>query len=326
MEYKEKKYIVRKLMQNALTEEEQTYLSASKPVSELMEQQWENVEDSSSRDSSMESTLLKKINTTLDVEKNQRRRIGIYKCYSLVSSLLLIIGLLSFSYYVWQSPASMYVVSSGVQNIETVVLPDGTNVLMGPGSRLTYPVCFKGGKRMVQLNGQAFFDVAQDRKHPFVVQTQGMDIEALGTAFEVFNYEKDKSVETVLVSGKIKVAILADEEGTVKSTHLVSSNEKITLNRESQEVSKQKVDASRYTAWYNQKMLCFQNEKLSMIIPRLEKWYGRNIICPQELLEKYRFTFKVRDESLDRILFIMQRSSQLKYEEKDNGDYILSLK
>ena len=100
MEYKEKKYIVRKLMQNALTEEEQTYLSASKPVSELMEQQWENVEDSSSRDSSMESTLLKKINTTLDFEKNQKRRIGIYKCYSLVSSLLYLLCMAVSRFYV----------------------------------------------------------------------------------------------------------------------------------------------------------------------------------------------------------------------------------
>ena len=68
-----------------------------------------------------------------------------------------------------------------------------------------------------------------------------------------------------------------------------------------------------------------ENERLSMILTRLEPWFGRKIKCPKEIAEKYRFTFKVRDESLERILFMLSNTSPIKYREKDN-EYELYIK
>ena len=84
------------------------------------------------------------------------------------------------------------------------------------------------------------------------------------------------------------------------------------------------MDADKYTAWRKQKMLSFENEKLSMIIPRLEQWYGRKVMCQKDLADKYRFTFKVRDESLEKILMLIQLSSPLKYKEIEDGNYSLT--
>ncbi|MCS2892645.1 FecR domain-containing protein [Parabacteroides faecis] len=219
----------------------------------------------------------------------------------------------------------MYIVSSGIQNMQSVSLPDGTEVQLGPGSKLTYPSEFSSGKREVSLDGQAFFDVYKNPHKPFVVHTADMDIEALGTAFEVFSYGIENKSEAILLNGKIRVncnGSLNNKNGG----YLLSPDEKIVFDKRDNSASVQDVDADKYTAWRKQRILSFENEKLSMIIPRLEQWYGRKIMCQQDLADKYRFTFKIRDESLERILFMMGASSPLKYKETSNGNYQLILK
>lgn len=326
MEYEDKKYILKKLMQDALTEEERIALQSSRRVTEKMEWQWDNAPDAERSDCPDEPSIWRNICRTV-WQQGEGRKVAFYKVYSMVASVLLVLGVAGVAYFALQDRANvpMYVVSSGIQNMESVSLPDGTKVQMGPGSRLTYPARFSGKTREITLNGQAFFDVAKNREKPFIVHTEDMSVEALGTAFELFSYDMENKIETILLNGKIKVSI-ADKETDKMQEYLVSPNEKILMDRQTGKVTKQIVDADKYTAWRKQKMLSFENEKLSMIIPRLEQWYGRKVMCQKDLADKYRFTFKVRDESLERILFMIKVSSPLLYKEVENGDYILTLK
>ena len=243
----------------------------------------------------------------------------------MVASILLVLGVAGTVYFALQDKANvpMYVVSSGIQNMESVSLPDGTKVQMGPGSRLTYPARFSGKTREIRLDGQAFFDVAKNREKPFIVHTEDMSVEALGTAFELFSYNMENKMEAILLNGKIKVSVENKETNQMKE-YFVSPDEKILVDRQTGKISKQIVDADKYTAWRKQKMLSFENEKLSMIIPRLEQWYGRKVMCQKDLADKYRFTFKVRDESLEKILMLIQLSSPLKYKEIEDGNYSLT--
>ena len=326
MEYEDKKYILRKLMQDALTEEERIALQSSRRVTRQMERQWDSAPDVIERDRPDESSIWRNI-CRVSWQHAEGRKVVFYKIYSLVASVLLVLGVAGTAYFAYQDRTTvpMYVVSSGIQNMESVSLPDGTKVQMGPGSRLTYPASFSGKTREVTLNGQAFFDVAKNREKPFIVRTEDMSVQALGTAFELFSYEMDNKIETILLNGKIKVGI--SDKGTKKvKEYLVSPDEKLVLDRQTGEVMKQAVNADKYTAWRKQKMLSFENEKLTMIIPRLEQWYGRKVMCQKDLAEKYRFTFKVRDESLDRILYMIKASSPLIYTQMESGDYILTLK
>lgn len=326
MKYEDKKYILKRLMQDALSEEERMALQASRQVTEQMSRQWENAPDAVGIDHPDELSIWRNIRKG-SWENVSEKRIVFYQLYSLVASLLLLLGIAGTAYFAFSEKTAvpMYVVSSGIQNMESVSLPDGTKVQMGPGSRLTYPAHFSGKRREVILNGQAFFDVAQDRTKPFIVRTPDMDVQALGTAFELFSYDMENKSEVILLQGKIKVGV------TDKTTHkvteyLVSPNERISINRRNGQVSKWTVDADKYTSWRKQLILSFENEKLSMIIPRLEQWYGRKIMCQKDLSDKYRFTFKVRDESLDRILFMIGESSPLKHTKTENGDYVINLK
>ena len=326
MEYKDKKYILKKLMQDALTEEERIALQSSRRVTKEMERQWNNAPDAVESDRPDEPSIWRNICKEV-WQHDEGRKVVFYKIYSMVASILLVLGVAGTVYFALQDKANvpMYVVSPGIQNMESVSLPDGTKVQMGPGSRLTYPARFSGKTREITLDGQAFFDVAKNREKPFIVHTEDMSVEALGTAFELFSYNMENKMEAILLNGKIKVSVENKETNQMKE-YFVSPDEKILVDRQTGKITKQIVDADKYTAWRKQKMLSFENEKLSMIIPRLEQWYGRKVMCQKDRADNYRFTFKVRDESLDRILFMIKASSPLQYKEEKNGDYTLTLK
>ena len=323
MEYKDKKYI---LMQDALAEEERIALQSSRRVTKEMERQWDNAPDAVGSDCPDEPSIWRNIRREV-WSHGEGRKVVFYKIYSMVASILLVLGVAGTAYFALQGRADvpMYIVSSGIQNMESVSLPDGTKVQMGPGSRLTYPARFSGKTREIILDGQAFFDVAKNREKPFIVHTEDISVEALGTAFELFSYDMENKIEAILLNGKIKISV-ADKKTNKTEEYIVSPDEKILMDRQTGKITKHIVDADKYTAWRKQKMLSFENEKLSMIIPRLEQWYGRKVMCQKDLADKYRFTFKVRDESLDRILYMIKASSPLLYKEMENGDYILTLK
>ena len=193
--------------------------------------------------------------------------------------------------------------------------------MLNAGSRLTYPKEFSGNKREVTLSGQAFFSVHPDKAHPFVVKTKNMDVTALGTAFEVFSFDGDESVETVLLNGKVKVEP-KDHKEQIKGEYILQPNEKLTCQVNG-DIRIDRVDANSYSAWRIGGRLSFKNETLAMILPRLEKWYGQKIDCPQKTADHYRFTFTLRNEPLDLILNIMSHSAPLNYKLISNDYYVL---
>lgn len=253
MEYKDKKYILKKLMQDALTEEERIALQSSRRVTKEMERQWNNAPDAVESDRPDEPSIWRNICKEV-WQHDEGRNVVFYKIYSMVASILLVLGVAGTVYFALQDKANvpMYVVSSGIQNMESVSLPDGTKVQMGPGSRLTYPASFSGKTREIRLDGQAFFDVAKNREKPFIVHTEDMSVEALGTAFELFSYNMENKMEAILLNGKIKVSVENKETNQMKE-YFVSPDEKILVDRQTGKISKQIVDADKYTAWLQTK-------------------------------------------------------------------------
>lgn len=327
MKLAKKKTILKKLMQGRLNIQEESALNDIPQIDDLMRRQWDDMSKTYLPfDAPDEYLLWEKIQRRIQ-ENGLGRNVVFYRIYSWVASVLLILGIGSTAYFFLseQEKPPMYVVSSGIQNIESVSLPDGTEVQMGPGSKLTFPAWFIGKTREVQLEGQAFFDVAKNKNKPFIVHTKDMDVQALGTAFELFSYEIENKAEAALLHGKIKVSLPNQVVGK-KKEYILSPNEKILFDKRNNSIQISTIDADKYTSWREYGVLTFENEKLSMIIPRLEQWYGRHLICQKDIADQFRFTFKVKDESLERILFMMNKSSVLKYKKTENGDYILSLK
>lgn len=317
--------MLRQLMHDALTDDERTALNATDAVETRMRAQWETAPDAARADRADGEGIWQRV--LKRIERGSGGGAYFYKVYSAVASVLLLLALggAAFMALDREQDVPMYVVSSGIQNMEPVTLPDGTEVQLGPGSRLTYPSQFKGWMREVRLDGQAFFDVQRDPRKPFIVHASDMDVQALGTAFEVFDYEIENRSEAILLSGKVKIGI-GNKKDAGRKEYVLMPNQRLQYDKQSNTMSVQDLDADKYTAWRKQGILSFENEKLSMIIPRLEQWYGRKAVCPQDLAEKYRFTFKVRDESLERILYMMEKSSPLTYKEINGGNYKIMLK
>lgn len=313
----ENKIYIKKILNNTMAETEKEMFHSEKLFSKVLEKQWDDAQDASVKDKTDVDRIWAKIQREL-WERKPVKTYEYYKIYSIAASILLLIGIGCFALILSrnQSSNTMFVATSGIQNMQSILLPDGSQVQLGPGSKLVYPSEFDGKTREVKLEGQAFFDVAKDKSKPFVVKTKDMDVTALGTAFEVFSYEMENSIETVLLNGKVKVDLL---HGNHKREVILNPNDKLTLSRSDARISIEKVNASKYSDWRNLGILSFENEKLSMIIPRLEKWYGQKILCQKDLANTYRFTFKVRNESLDRILYMLNTSSPIKYRKVGNN-------
>lgn len=305
-----------------MNETEKEKLHSEKLFSKVLEKQWEDAQDAAAKDKTDVNRIWAKIQREL-WESKPVKTYEYYKIYSIAASILLLIGIGCFAWILSRNQASntMFVATSGIQNMQSILLPDGSQVQLGPGSKLVYPSEFDGKTREVKLDGQAFFDVAKDKSKPFVVKTKDMDVTALGTAFEVFSYDLENIIETVLLNGKVKVDL---SHGNHKREVFLNPNDKLTLSRSDARISIEKVNATKYSDWRNLGILSFENEKLSMIIPRLEKWYGQKIFCQKDLANTYRFTFKVRNESLDRILYMLNNSSPIKYR-KAGDNYELYL-
>lgn len=146
----------------------------------------------------------------------------------------------------------------------TVILADGTTVHLNAGSKLTYPVRFAGKRRIVRLEGEAYFDVAGDENHPFVVQTHLGEITVLGTEFNVNAYTDASVCYTTLVHGKVKFSTLNAETVTL------SPGEQAVVFANSS--MKRKVDLEEYVGWVDG-MYIFNDRPLGDIMKTFERWY-----------------------------------------------------
>ncbi|MBC5622961.1 FecR domain-containing protein [Butyricimonas hominis] len=142
-------------------------------------------------------------------------------------------------------------------------LSDATMVYLNAETDLSYPVQFYGEERRVKLTGEAYFDVTKSDK-PFVVEVNGFEVKVLGTRFNIHAYQEETRFETTLEQGRVQVQ-------TKDHTLLLEPGEQAVLTEEG-ELSKQKVDVRRYTAWKDGQFV-FDDERLEDVMNRVARWY-----------------------------------------------------
>ncbi|MCP3895593.1 MAG: FecR domain-containing protein [Bacteroides sp.] len=311
-----KKELLYKIIHDELTPEEEKKLMNHSSVVDRMHSDWDKAERMNTASTVNADKSLTKISDVIWRDSRSLRLLNYYKIYSVAASILLLFMLGSSVWFYQKAsvqPGEVYVMTCGRQTVDSVVLPDGTRVLISSGSKLTYPKTFQGAERRVQLSGQAFFDVVKNKKKPFIVQTEQMEVTALGTAFEVFSFDQDVEGETVLLNGKVKIA-MTGVPGTKQAEYILHPNQKLSV-RKGEKVKIEKVDANAYSAWRSKGCLSFDNESLSMIIPRLERWYNKDIECDPQVAKMYRFSFTINDETCNDVLRMLSKTSPLVCEE-----------
>lgn len=238
--------------------------------------------------------------------------------YKIAAVMLLLLGLSGLYFLAHDfSQEEMLTLQSGSKTIQTIKLSDGTIVKMGPNSTFTYPKQFNKNTRNVEVNGQCFFNVMKDPENPFIVHTQNIKVTVLGTQFEVFSYDQENNVEVTLLSGKVEVktsGILSDRKQTVN----LHPNQKFVLDKKDSSIRIDEIDAARYLAWQESGILSFENESLSVIIPRIEHWFGCKILFPKVDSDNLRITIKIKSETLEEILNIICLTTKYQYTQKAN--------
>ena len=186
-----------------------------------------------------------------------------------------------------------------------ITLSDGTEVSMNAGSSLKYPVQFiKGHNREVVLEGEAFFDVTKDKKHPFIVKTRGVNVKVLGTKFNVSSYKEDADINTVLVEGSVSLS----SASAPNTNEMLVPGEKGTWSNDKKAIAVQKVDTRIYTEWMTGELV-FRKAAFRDIIIKLERSYNVTIENnKKDLLDKkFNASFNKNIESIEVVLETMSK-------------------
>lgn len=192
-----------------------------------------------------------------------------------------------------------------------VQLPDGTKVNINSASQISYPHDFNGEKRIVELDGEAYFEVTPDKERPFVVKAAGLEITVLGTAFDVCAYKDDSEVSVVLLTGKVDVASESDR-------YVMQPDEKLVYDRNTGTMQVGKVYSKEYVEWTDGN-LRFENESLENIVKVLSRVYNVKIVFDSAFPEgQYFFTGSIGSGGITNALDILSMTSSLHYEVRDS--------
>ena len=204
-----------------------------------------------------------------------------------------------------------------------LILSDGTIVSLNSGTTLRYPEQFGlDGKRNVYLTGEAFFEVAKDKEHPFIVNANQVDIEVLGTKFNVSAYPETPTINSVLIEGSIKMYEIENSSNTV----LLQPNQMATWQNYSKKITTKSVDPSFYSAWTKGE-LTFKDTPFSTIVKIIQRSYDVEIINENSDLAKQTFTgtIKISESSVENILELLKRDTPFNYTIKENTITITNL-
>jgi len=196
-----------------------------------------------------------------------------------------------------------------------LTLPDKSRIWVNSGSTLSYGSRFNKKERIIQLDGEAYFEVAKDQNAPFIVQSHGFSVEAIGTTFDVKAYPDEKQISIVLIKGEVEV-------GNELNKMNLTPNQKVTYNRATKSMHKCNVtDGLIYADWrYNK--LNFNSETFENIASVLERNYNVKFIFQSQLIKNYHYTGSIDNTSLESLLQIFALTSPISYQMKDSVIYL----
>lgn len=188
-----------------------------------------------------------------------------------------------------------------------VILPDGTAVWLNTASSLRYPTAFNGASRTVELQGEAYFEVAANTTQPFKVKTTAQEIHVLGTSFNINAYTNEGYTVTTLVTGRVKVNTPGKDAGIV----LEPGQQAIAANSGNSQLTTAHAIAPDVIAWKDGLFL-FDNADLETVMRCLERWY--DVAIKYEAKPDVHYTGQIaRNEPLSKVIRMLEQTSQARF-------------
>ena len=205
----------------------------------------------------------------------------------------------------------------------SVVLSDGTRVWLNSGSSIRFPTTFVGKERNVEVTGQAYFEVAKNASQPFKVKvlshtapeqvTREIEIEVLGTAFDLMAYNDEDGIRTTLVDGSVKVVSNADHKLLKPREQAVAAQDgRFNLNV---------VDVQKVTAWKDGNFL-FRDDDLGSIMKELARWYDIDVHFEGVIKDHYTGTIG-RQVNISQVLKMLEAAGGVSFTVKDRQVLVL---
>jgi len=194
-----------------------------------------------------------------------------------------------------------------------VTLYDGTKVWLNSGTKLKFPVVFNTDTREVTIEGQAYFNVAKDVKHPFVVNSGKLKVVVLGTKFDVCAYADENVFSTTLEEGS--VVVYNTENGKFMK---MKPGEQIVMDRKTDAFKHLHVDTDLYTSW-KENLLKFDDATFEDVIKKMERWYDVRVTVAPGINTKEQYTMTIKTESLREMLQLLSKTTKINYEIKESA-------
>ncbi|MES2275944.1 MAG: FecR domain-containing protein [Bacteroidota bacterium] len=189
-----------------------------------------------------------------------------------------------------------------------VILPDGTKVWMNAASSLRYPTKFTESERKVYLSGEAYFEVTKDAAHPFIVSARKMDIQVLGTKFNVKAYNDEDFDKTTLTEGHVRLTAIAGHNKADLYPGFQS-----TVGHSDGHIQIDRANIEEALAWKNG-LFVFESEPLESIMRKISRWYDIDVDFSSLKLKQYHFTGRIkRQENVQHILDMITETAKVKF-------------
>lgn len=324
METQEQKELLSKIQSNnnlSVTEKKKLFLilnseKGNREIEEMLDQEWEKYvfsNDQYVRSEKMLSTIKMQIGKR---KLNSHATKIITRWISAVAAILVVgIILVGLQFYTIKPRISneiglFYEYQAQKKNPKIIGLPDGSKVMLFPGSSLIVPENFEIAQtRNAKLDGEAFFEIAPDKQHPFILDLGGLGLEVVGTSFNISNYSDDIEINVALKTGEIKLfegRWNPDKEKVRMEAGYLASYER---GKDGFTIVKTNID--RYSSWVDG-VLIFRDDLMKDVFRRLERWYDVDIEVSDPSINEFLFTATIKNESLDQIIKLIEYTSPLK--------------
>lgn len=203
-----------------------------------------------------------------------------------------------------------------------LLLEDGTKVWINAGSRMAFPTKFKGNKREVYLEGEAYFEVAHNQERPFIVNTNDINIKVLGTKFNISAYKSDDLIETVLIEGKV---VIKEQSafGFLKSETILSPNQKADFNLGDRTITvNDEGDVENVIAW-TEGWFKFKRQDINHVFNMLERYYNVHFVFEHGFSSVDLISGKLDlKESIEEVMKALADVSNIHYRINESIIYI----
>lgn len=253
-----------------------------------------------------------KLNFYIEYEKKRKIRLTVMRYAAVLIPLIFIASFFIITTQI-EEPSKEFVVIVKPGNRVQVTLPDQSKVWINSNSKLVYRMNKQQHVREVKLTGEAFFKVYKNKKLPFVVLANSIQVEALGTSFNVKASPGSDIVETSLVEGSVKLS-----GADLSQDYYLKPNEKAIYSNLSKKVDVETTDNELETAWKDNK-LQFRSEKFSSVLNRIENWYGVKIISKCSKIENDLISGSFRNEPLNNVMESFAIQFNIKYDYQNDS-------